>query len=52
MFYCEGPDMINTMHDLTVGVFKHLEIKSKLALDLRIKYTEGILRRPALKKIP
>ena len=32
--------MINMMRDLTIGVFGHLEITSKIDLDLRIKYTE------------
>ena len=42
--------MVRAMRDLIVGVFKHLEITSKLDLDLRIKYTEQILRNSAPKK--
>ena len=44
----EGPAVINEMHSLTVGVFKYLEIMSKLDLYLRINYTERIQRGPAL----
>ena len=42
--------MLNSMHDLTVGVFKHLEITYKLDFGISIKYMERILRGPALKK--
>ena len=42
--------MIHTMRDLTVGVFKHLEITSKTDVDKRINYTECILRGTILKK--
>ena len=37
------------MRDLTVGVFKHVEITSELCLYLRIKYTDHILMLPLLK---
>ena len=37
------------MHVITVGGFEHLEITSKLDLDLRIKYTEHILKDTELK---
>ena len=39
------------MTNETVGVFEHLDITTKLDLDLRIKYTDQILRGPALKKV-
>ena len=38
------------MCDITVGVFEHIDITPKIDLDIRIKYTEHILRGPALKK--
>ena len=52
MFDHEGPTMINAIRNLTVEVYKHLEISSKLDLDLRIKYTERILKVPVLKEFP
>ena len=42
--------MINMMCDLTVGVFEHIEITSRLDLDKRIKYIDRILRGPSLKQ--
>ena len=30
----EGPSVINAMHDLTVRVFEHLEVPSKLHMDI------------------
>ena len=50
MFDHEGPTVINVMRDLIVIVFEHLVIMSKKDLDLRIKYTERILRNSTLKK--
>ena len=41
--------MIKAMHNLTVRVFGHMEIKSSLDLDIRIKYTDSILNSKALK---
>ena len=41
--------MINTVRDLTVGVFGHLEITSKLDIDLMIKYIERIICVSAVK---
>ena len=38
------------MRDLTVGVFGHLDIMYVRYADLRIKYTECILRGRVLKK--
>ena len=46
----EVPIVIRAMQNLTVGVFEHLEITYIFDIDLRIKYTERILRGPALKK--
>ena len=43
--------MINVMRNLMVGLFGHLDINSKLDLDIGIKYTKRILRVPALNKI-
>ena len=38
MFNHEGPNMINTMCDLMVGVFEHIDITPRMDFDLRIKY--------------
>ena len=46
----EGPVVINTMHNLTSGVFEHLEIISFIDVDKRLAYTQRILKGPALKK--
>ena len=48
-FYHEVPVVINALRDITVGVYGHLEITSKIDLDISIKYTERILRGLALK---
>ena len=50
MFDHEGLAVISEIRILTVGVFEHLEITSKLDLYIRIKYMERILRGPAIKK--
>ena len=42
--------MISVMHNLTVGLFENLEITSVMNVDVRVKYTELILRVPALNK--
>ena len=49
IFDHEVPAVINTMGDLTVGLFGHLDISSRLDLGLKIKDTVQILRGPALK---
>ena len=41
--------MISAMHDMTVGVFKDIEITSNIDVDTIIKYTERILIVAALK---
>ena len=50
MFDYEVTTVVSTMRDLTVGVFEHLDIKSNLDIDKRIKYTERILIGTAPKK--
>ena len=42
--------VINALHDLTVGVFEHLEIIYTTIVDKRLAYTQRILRGSALKK--
>ena len=46
----EGTTMVSAMHDLTVGIFEHLNIMAKTDVDQRVKYTEHILTGPNLKK--
>ena len=50
MFDQEGPIVISAMHDLTVGVFEHLEIISLTDVDKRLACTQRILRGAVLKK--
>ena len=49
MFDPKGTYLINAMHDLTVKVFKHMEITSKFEPGLIIKYTDFILLVSYLK---
>ena len=49
IFDHERPTVINSMHDLMVGVFEHPYITSKIYLYLRIKYTEQILNKISLQ---
>ena len=42
--------MIIVMRNLMAGVFEHIDIVSVIDVDLRIKYTERVLRGPALQK--
>ena len=51
VFNHEGTVVIDAMRDQTVGVFGHLDITSKLDLDIGITYTERILRGSSLKTI-
>ena len=51
IFNHEVPVIINAMRDITVGLFEHLEIPPKLDLYLSNKYTNRILRLPALENI-
>ena len=46
----EGPVVINVMRDLIVGFFEHLDITSKMDLDIKPKYMEHILRGTYPKK--
>ena len=39
MFDHEGPVVIKAMHDLTVGMFEHLEIISPTDVGKRLAYT-------------
>ena len=50
MFNHKGPYVISAMRYLTVGVFEHIDITSILDIDIKIKYTEGILRGPEPKE--
>ena len=50
MFDHEGPAVVSAMHDLTVGVFDHLDITSSTNVDRKVAYTQRILRVAALKK--
>ena len=49
MFDCEGSAAITAMRDLAVRVYEELDITSKLELDIRMNYTELILRGAAQK---
>ena len=49
-FNHEGPAVINVMRDLMVVLFEHLDITSRLDLDLRIKYIKRILRGSYINK--
>ena len=40
--------MVNEICDIMVDFFEHIDITSKLDIDIRVKYTEGILIGPAL----
>ena len=42
-FYREVPTVVSAMRNLTVGVFEHLDIKSKLGFYKIIKYTDIIM---------
>ena len=50
MFNHEGHPVLRMMHNLTVGVFGHLEIKSDMDVEKRIKYMKHILRGTSFKK--
>ena len=43
--------MFNAMRNITVWMFEHLEITYKLDVDQRVKYTNRILKGPAIKNI-
>ena len=50
MFDHEGPAVVIIMHDLTSGMFDHLDITSPIDVDQRLTYTQRILIGHALKK--
>ena len=50
MFNHEGPVVVNTMCDLTSGVFEHLDITSPMYVDQRVASKHRIFRRDELKK--
>ena len=50
MFGHEGTAVINAMRDIIIVVFERIEIASNMDLDIRIKYTERIMRGPVLNK--
>ena len=50
MFDHEGPAVVNAMHDITIGVFEHLDITSPMDVDQRLAYMQRILIGAALKK--
>ena len=45
----EGPIVIITMRNLTVGVFEHFDITSPTDVEKRLSYTQRILRGSELK---
>ena len=45
-----GTVVVCEMHDLTRGVFEHLEITSPIDVDKKVKYTQRLLRGLALNK--
>ena len=46
----QGPALVFTMHDLTVGVFENLESKSPMDVDKIIDYTHHMLRGTEFKE--
>ena len=42
-FYHEGPNVVNVICDLMLGIFEHLGITFSFDVDVRIKYIERIL---------
>ena len=49
MFDRGGPTGNNKIRDLTVGDFEHLYIRSKIDMDINIKYAKSILQGAVLK---
>ena len=47
----EGLAVVNTMRDLTSGVFEHLEITSHMDMVQRVAKMQQIMRGSELKKI-
>ena len=50
MFDHEGPTVVNAIHELTSGVFEHLEITSPTDVDQRLVHMQCILRGFLLKE--
>ena len=50
MFTHEGPSIVNAMHDLTIGIFEHLNTTTWTDIDIRVTFIECILKGAALKK--
>ena len=46
----EKTEVVNTMHDLTRGVFDNLDITSLMCEDKRVAYLQSILIEYAIKK--
>ena len=49
MFDHEGPTIVRSMRNLTVGVFENLDITSPMDMYRRVAYTQSILIKAALK---
>ena len=50
MFDREGPAAVNTMHELTSGVFENIYINSPMDVEKIVAYTQRILICSAIKK--
>ena len=50
MFDREGPAAVNTMHELTSGVFENIYINSPMDVYKILSYTQRILIGSSLKK--
>ena len=50
MFDREGPAAVNTMHELTSGVFENIYINSPMDVEKIVAYTQRILICYAIKK--
>ena len=50
MLNCEGPAVVNTVFDLTSGVFRHLYINYPMDVDQRVAYIQRIPRGAVIKK--
>ena len=46
----EGPTLFSAVHNLTIGLFEHLEITSPIKVYKRVAYMQRILRGSAFKK--
>ena len=48
-FYHQGPAVVRSMRNLTIGVFEHLEITYVRDVDKSINYTQSLLRGAYIK---